>query len=572
MKRKLALILFTPLSAIALSSEQAYLQLAQALKAEGNQQEAIVHYKNVLQKNAQHKEALLDLALIYHAQNAIADAAEYFDKLSQVDPQNYEAFFNAGACNLTLNNFDKAITFFQKAAAIKPQESKTYFQLGVVYKKTSQHENAIKAFEQLLQLTPNNFEACHHIAASYRDLYQLDKAMQAYDKALQLQPSNFQLLFEKANMLTQFGRTQDSIEIYAKLLATSPQNITLLTNLAFAQKKQGDYALAIENYKKVIAVQPNNSKARMSLGYAYLTIGDFETGFKELAASNATDNPRLLRSKEHINGKTIFIPAQWCMEDLIQFIRYAQLIKDHGGKVHVQVNAPLLPLLKNCPFIDKIIAEGQPSGPFDYYISLSSLPALFNTTAQNVPNGIPYIQIPEEIKQVWHLKLRNNNSIRIGIYYHEPEIIHNLAENKNIPLQAFAPFAQLQDINLYSLQPIPLDQLKDLPNELILSTFGSGFNFSPSSLVHIAAILENLDLIITRDSMIAHIAGAFGRPVFVALPYHADWRWMLEKRENPWYPSMRLFRQKSPGDWSTVIEDMITTFTTHGIAKQINKN
>lgn len=570
--RVLLFLIASPFSLLALSSEQAYLQLAQTLKAEGNLPEAIAQYKNTLLKNPHNKEALLDLALIFHSQNDVAQAAEYFSLLSQQDSHNFEAAYNAGTCYNSLGNLEKAIASFQKAIAINPSEIKGQFNIGLAYKKNGNHAQAISAFEKVLQLSPDHFDAAHNLATTYRDLHNVDAAIKAFDKALELQQNNFQLKFEKANMLTQFGNAPDGIKIYSELLAAAPNNLTIISNIAFALKKQGDYAHAIEYYKKVIEQQPANLKAHMGIAYAYLTMGDFENGFKSLAISNSSDtSPRLLKSTEQLNGKIILIPIQWCLEDLMQIIRYAKLLKDSGATVHAQTNIAMIPLLKCCTSIDAIIPEGQNIGQFDHYIPLTSLPALFAASKQNIPREVPYLTLPEDLKEFWHTKLRNNNTIRVGIYFSENENTPIVAENKNIPLKTFAPFAQLQDVSLYSLQAIPPEQLHDLPNDLLLTIFGAGFNHSASSLLHIAAVIQNLDLVITRDSIIAHIAGALGRPVFVALPYHADWRWMLERRDSPWYPSMRLFRQKTPGNWDTVIEDMITTFTTKGITKRVER-
>jgi hypothetical protein len=571
-KTFLILIALIASNLYALTSEQAYLQLAQSLKIEGNIQDAITNYKSVLLKNPHNKDALSDLAVIYHSQKDLVQAADYFALLAQADAQNFQAAYNAGLCYASLSKHDQAIINFQKAIALNPQDTKAHFNIGISYRKQNNHSLAASSFEKALELSPDYFDAWYNLANTFRDAHQLQGSIKAFDKALELQPTNFQLKFEKANMLTQLGNPHDAIAIYQELLSQAPNNTTLISNLAFAFKKKGDYANSIDHYKKVIAQQPNSAKAHMSIGQAYLAIGDFENGFKELLLSDSSEGAtRLLKSKEQVNGKTILVPIQWCMEELVQFIRYAKLLKKYGAIVHVQANTPLVPLLKQCDYIDAIIPEGEKIGHFDYYIPLSSLAGFFNTTTHNIPCEIPYIGIPEAVSEIWHSKVRNNNTIRIGVYFDENDWNKKPAENKDIPLKAFAPFAQLQDISLYSLQAIKPEQLADIPQELIINVFGSGFNNAPLSILNMAAVIQNLDLIITRDSLVAHIAGALGRPVFVALPYTADYKWMIDRRDHPFYPTMRLFRQKTAGDWSSVIEDMISTFTTQGIIKRIEK-
>lgn len=547
----------------ALSGEQAYLQLAQSLKDEGNTQEAIIHYKNTLARNAKNQDALYELGLLFYNNGNPEGAAQQFEQFLQLKPDHFDASLHLGASYAVLNNLEKAIQLYTNALRINPSSAKTHFCLGIAHKKLRNYEKAIIAFSKALEVDQKYFDAWYNLAQVYRDSNQIPQAIQTLDQALTLQPTNNNLLFEKANTLTNFGYTTDALTIYNSLIAKSPNNPTLLTNCAFALKKQGDYQQAIELYRKVLEHQPTNSNAHLGSSYAYLALGDFDNGFKELALSSSANTNRLLTNKDQIKDRIIFISGHWCFEDVIQFIRYAALIKQHGGQVVAQINGALIGLLKQCPFIDTIVSVDDPKPtPYHIHIPMISMPALFTTNTETIPATVPYISAPPELVEQWKEKLHNDHNLKIGLHWNHDDAMAPLAENKNIALKQFIPLSSLKNISIYSLQTLITEQLAELPYSCIINQCGSGFKDNEASLSQVAALMQNLDLIITRDSLIAHIAGAMGKQVFVALPYRAEWRWMENRSDSPWYPTMKLFRQQTPGEWDSVIEDMITTITS----------
>lgn len=543
----------------SVSTQEAYIQLARALRDEGNAQEALIQYDIILQKYPNSKEALFDLGALYYKQSNYSQSSLYLEKLLALEPSHFETIYYLALDHTHLGKHDKSIELYKKATTLKPQDAKLHLNLAMAYKKCNKTQESIDAFLKALSLQANLFDAQYNLACAYRDLKQYDLALEAYDKALGFNQNQFQILFEKANVLTNKGTPEDAIKIYSDLLVTAPANNTVLLNTAYAYKKIGQFDKACECYQKVLAVQPNNNKALVGIAYAYLTMGDFKNGFSTWMESNEKSS-RLLKSKHEIKDKIIYIPLQWCFEDLLQFSRYAKLLKEYGAKVYLQVNYSLVPLLKNCPYIDLIIEENGAIPPFDYYIPLLGLPLLFETEVSTVPHA-PYLNAPQELVQFWKSKMHNDHNYRIGIYYKSENPSPNLSENKNISLKHFVPFCQLESVSVYSLQTLNSEEINQLPSNIIINSFGSGFNAFYESLVNIAAVIENLDLVITNDSLIAHVAGGLGKKVFVGLPYRAEWRWMEYRSDSPWYPTMTLFRQKESGNWQTVVQDMVNTFT-----------
>ncbi len=568
MKKKIILVLITTsFQIVAITSEQAYFQLAQALKSENKIEEAIINYKKTLDCNCNHKEALGEIALTLLQQKNYESAASYFEQFLKLSPNHFDASFNLGICFDALNNHEKAIEWYNNALRLNPLSEKPNYCLGILYKKKSNLNASIQALKKAIELKDDFFDAYYHLGLALRDDHQLEAALQAFDKASQLKPNQYSIVFEQANTLTSQGKTAQALELYKKLLEHGVSNSSLLYNYAFANKKAGNINEAIMLYRQILEKQPNHSKARQGLAYAYLTIGDFLNGFKEIACST-TPSSRTLTSLASLQGKTILITATWSVEDMIQFVRYAQLIKERGAKVILQCNQGLVELLKQSTYVDFIVPENCQQFPsFDMHIPVTSLPALFETSMHNVPTKIPYVKAGYELHEQWKIKLCNDHNLKIGIYWnYQFEYCDNNAEYRNIPLPMFIPFAQLPHVSLYNLEPFKTEDLTGIPYDAILRSFGSGFGDDAHSIHHLAAIIENLDLIITRDGFIAHLAGALGRPVYLALPYTSEWRWMLERNDSPWYPSMKLFRQKTPGDWASVFENMLMTFTCQDLA------
>jgi Glycosyltransferase family 9 (heptosyltransferase) len=253
---------------------------------------------------------------------------------------------------------------------------------------------------------------------------------------------------------------------------------------------------------------------------------------------------------ESLDGKTIFLHAEQGFGDAIQFIRYAPLVKERGGRVIVLCQDSLTRLLARSPGVDQWIGSTAPVPNFDVHLPLLSLPGIFHTTPATLPTNIPYIFAEPNLVLDWRERLGTVPGLKVGITWQgNPD--HKRDRFRSIPLTAFEPLAAVNGVHLFSLQKgAGLEQLRNVADRFPIEDPG------PLDFVELAAAMTNLDLIISCDTAIAHLAGALGRPVWVALSYTPDWRWLLVRPESPWYPTMRLFRQKIPGDWNAVFREM----------------
>jgi hypothetical protein len=299
---------------------------------------------------------------------------------------------------------------------------------------------------------------------------------------------------------------------------------------------------------------------------AWLLMGNFEQGWpeyewrlkgtRELAQPNF---PQPTWDGSPLAGRSILLRTEQGLGDTLHFIRYAPLVKAQGGRVLVECTEPLLPLLSGCPGIDRLVPRSlEARVPFDVQVPLLSLPHLLGTTLATVPANVPYLFADTQLLQQWRQELRAYSGFKIGIAWQcNPKLDQQRARvaQRSIPLVEFAPLGRLVGVSLFSLQRgAGTEQLPQVTSLFPITDLGSWIDEGGSAFMATAAVMKSLELVITCDTAIAHLAGALGVPVWVALPFAVDWRWLLHRDDSPWYPTMRLFRQSEPGDWTPVFE------------------
>jgi len=330
-------------------------------------------------------------------------------------------------------------------------------------------------------------------------------------------------------------------------------NTSFLYKYAHTLKDGQHTQQAIVIYKKIIALNKSHAHAHLDLAFCYLTLGDFLNGLPELMWRS----PQIKHFRQYklsdfdFTDKIVLVRAEWGMGDMIQFIRFAEILKKHGATVLLQAYPALAKLLEGCRYIDHVFPVGEAFPPHDIQIPLMSLMEAVNAKLENLPTE-PYLQADQKLVKFW-AKKTNKHNFNIGICWSGrggPEVHPRL--KKNIPLQMLKPLAKIPGVKFYSLQKAnDIDQLK---NQNWIYDFGPDFDVSHGRFMDTAAVMKNLDLVLTVDTSIAHLAGALAKPVWVLLPKVADGRWMLNREDSPWYPTMRLFRQEKSGSWKSVFE------------------
>ena len=426
------------------------------------------------------------------------------------------------------------------------------FSYPVLY---SEHQS----YDQLLQAS-----------ATHLKKQNLDDALYYLKKAIAVRPEGNQSIRDCAVILFQLGneffdhkQPKKAIEAFKTILIMAGNFAAVYHNIAFTlAEKCGRYRESIEWYRTALEHDPNNVATHFCLALSLLAVGKLHEGFEEYEWRWLRDkkSPRnftwpldkLWNGIENVQGKRILLRVEQGLGDTLQFIRYAQLLKHDGAIVIAEVQRPLIDILALCDYIDELIVIGSPIPAFDLQIPMLNLPSVYKTTLETVPAHIPYLFADKNLVAFWKKQLTHNTNFKIGICWHG-DLAHST--DKFMPLNMFAQLADIPGISIYSLQRFNgLDQLKTLENKQIIRSFDDTFDKNQGRFMDTAAVIKNLDLVITVDTSIAHLAGGLGVPVWVVLPFPAEWRWLEDRDDNPWYPTARIFRRKEIDTWQSVMD------------------
>jgi hypothetical protein len=377
-----------------------------------------------------------------------------------------------------------------------------------------------------------------------------------------------QLSMDLANTLNMLNYNEESLNLYEQIVEQHPNTASALYNFGFTLKKMGHLERAMTVYHQVLAKNPNHAPTHFSLSSIYLTLGDFERGWPayEWRWKAYNETPKTFAkptwSGQDLTDQILFVHAEQGLGDTIQFVRYLKLLKKKYPTVCIilQSQDPLITLLSHQPYIDRVISRRESPRHFDYHIALMSLPYALQTRLETIPCDIPYIELPQQLVDVWQTKLAADTNFKVGICWqgnarYSTQALRRAVAFKSVQLNQFAPLFTIPGVSIYSLQRIDgTEQIADCPFKNRLITFDAPFDQQHGRFMDTAAVMKQLDLVISVDTGICHLAGAFNIPTWILLPEPADWRWLLDRVDSPWYPSVRLFRQTKAQDWDSVIQ------------------
>lgn len=505
------------------------------------------------------------------------EAIAFYKQALALNPTSAEIYFNLGQALYYSKQYPEALHAYKKAVQYKPNHYRAFMQLGKIMIDVNQPDDAIEPLKRSLILEPRNGDTRILLARVYNDKHLFNQAIEIIEEGLQVEPDHINLRFELANTYNLVNRLDESLEIYRYLDRLIPNNPSILYNIAFTLKKFGLLAESIPYYNRVLAIQPEHAEAIFSRGLAYLVIGDFEQGWKGYEWRYSRPSQGSLRSYTEprwdgsdLQGKTILIHAEQGLGDTFQFIRYAKLVKEKNGFVIAAVQKPLVTIMKRCKHIDQVIALDETPPHFDVHSPIMSLPYVLKTRVDTVPNEIPYLYADEKLVAEWAEKLAQDTNFKIGICWqgndsYATPLLRATVAQKSVHPREFEPICSIPGVSVYSLQKTTgTDQLNDLPATMNIITFDGDFDQSNGRFMDTAAVIRNLDLVITVDTSISHFSAGLGIPTWVMLPNPADWRWMMNRTDSPWYPKiLRLFKQPTPGDWETMILEVARELEKH---------
>ncbi len=550
---------------------EVYNRLGNIFHRQGQMDKAIIYYQQALQWRPAYPEVHINLGNLLQTQGKLDDAITHYHQAIHLKPDSAEAYANLGVAFQKQERIEAAIECFQQALCLKPDFVEALVNLGLAFRSQGKSEEAITSYRRALQINPGFALAHNNLGIALQSLGKLDEALASFQQAVSLRPDYAEAYSNMGVVLQTQGKLQEAVTSFQQAIHYKPHYAEAYTNLGVALQAQGKLPEALAQFDQALQIQPQHVEAHWNRSLAWLLSGNFEQGWEEYEwrwkRRGSPPRPfwQPLWDGAAFHGCTLLVHAEQGLGDTLQFLRYLPMVQARGGSVIFECQPRLARLLRQCQGIDQLIEQTSSAPPavsFDLHIPLLSLPRLFRTTLETIPTPIPYLHAEEELIHQWATQLCNDTQFRIGICWRgNPRHPRDMA--RSIPLSYFTPLASVKGISLYSLQKgTGREQLTSRAQEYTIQDLGAILDESTGAFVDTAAVMMNLDLVITVDTAIAHLAGALGVPVWVLLPFIPDWRWLLNREDSPWYPTMRLFRQPQPGDWDTVFQRVVETVMT----------
>jgi tetratricopeptide (TPR) repeat protein len=518
----------------------------------GRLMEAETIYRQVLSQRPENPNALYLLGSIAGAAGKLDAAEDLIRRAIAIAPQLAEAHNNLGSILRGLGKSDEAIAAFKRAIEIEPEFAVAYTNLGNTLYLAGRLDDAFAAYERAVAIDPRDAGAHSNLGNALRDKGLPDQAITECRRALELDPNLPVAHTNLANALLDKRLLDDAIVSYRKTVALLPESAESHNNLGAALGARELFDEAIAAYREAIRLKPEYIQAHWNLAILLLALGHFREGWEELEwrSKIPTLDRKLGQPKwdgSEVPGKTILIHAEAGYGDAIQFVRLIPLLRSRVAKFILECQPPLITLFQNFPGVDQIMPRGEALPEFDLQIPLPSLARILNVSLENMPNVVPYLTPPPDRVAFWAARLREYKKRKIGLVWAGSNFSKSAARSRSIEI--FRPLAGVEGLQLFSLQKDPAEATKFFEAMRIIDFTSELHDFAQT-----AALIENLDLIISVDTSVAHLAGALGKPVWVLIPKPTDFRWLMDREDSPWYPTMRLFRQTTPGEWGEVVE------------------
>ena len=490
-----------------------------------------------------------------------AEAVAAFDNAIALKPDYAHAHNGRGIVLAHLNRLAEAVGSFDRAIALKPDYAEAHNNRALVLQDIGQFEEALASLDRAIALQPDNARAHNNRGVVLHGLRRNEEALASHDKAIALKGDYAEAHYNRAIALQEFDRLDDA-------LASLDRAIALKADYAAAHNNRGTLLLdlnrlddALAALDRAIALTGGFPEANLNKSYCLLRMGRFEDGWRLHEWRKRTERPVGHRSfpqplwlgNESIANKTVFVHWEQGFGDTLQFCRYANLLRARGANVAMSVQEPLYRLISHSMPDIRILKNDVAPAAFDYHSPLMSLPLAFATTLQNVPATVPYLFADDALRKTWNARLPPATKPRIGLVWSGNARQKN-DSNRSIGLAALAPVLAT-DAHWISLQK----EVREIDRPL-LESFDqiSHYGALLSDFSDTAAAIADLDLVVTVDTSVAHLACAMGKPVWILLAYRADWRWLVDRDDCPWYPTARLFRQQAPHAWDGVVRRVLT--------------
>lgn len=521
--------------------------------------EALAAYDEAMRRGCRKPALYYNRGNLLRGAGRLLDALASYEMALRLDPAYLEALCAAGNVLGELNHYEEALARLDKAIAIEPRCGAALIHRGNLLQECERHEEALASYSEALDLAPERAAGIlNNRGSAFLALGRLQEAKADFAEALRLAPSTPQAWSNQGNLFLKLQQPREALSAFEKALCLKPRYLEALCGRAVALKHLGRFLESLKAFDDALACDPSSPHARNNKAALLLLRGEFAQGLdlyesRWIFAGTPKDALKLPAAEwngEPLDGKKIIVFDEQGLGDSIQFSRYLILLARKGAKVTFFCRRSLHRLFRTLGENIQLTGDTGPGEHFDYQIALSSLPRAFKTRLESIPPLSPYLHAEPLLARQWAERI-GPQGFKTGICWRGNQN-PKADPSRSIPLACFERLAGLEGVRLISLQK--RDGSKDHETLPGLIEPGEDFDSGGDSFVHAAAVMQSLDLIVSCDTSIAHLAGALGRPVLVLLKQVPDWRWLLDREDSPWYPTMRLFRQRALGDWDEVME------------------
>ncbi len=545
-----------------------YAGMASALAALGRRDEAEKRFRRALQLRPGDADALAQLGLLLAGRGRLDEAVGLLLRATQARPDFAPAFHNLGVALAQQGKPDEAARALEESVRLRPDYAEAFYNLGNVLQGLGRRDEAGERYREATRLRPRYGEAYNNLGLLLTETGRHGEAAAMLAQAVRLRPQAVEGHNNLGLAYTALGRFAEAEACFREALRLDPGYVEGHNNLGSAYKEQGRLDEALACYQTALWLDPQSASTRYNRSLALLQGGDYAEGWKEYewrwrrkqAAGRAFARPRWDGSP--LSGRTLLLWCEQGLGDAIQFVRYAPLAQAGGGRVVLECPGFMVPLFSTCAGVDALVAEGSSLPEYDVQAPLMSLPGLLGTTLETVPADVPYLHAEPARVERWKARLEGVGGFKVGVVW-QGNPRHPWDRWRSFPLQCLAPLAAVEGVRLVGLQKgAGVEQLKNLSGRFAVEDLGEELDAEGGAFLDAAAVMKGLDLVATADTAAAHLAGALGVRVWVALAAVADWRWLCGREDAPWYPTMRLFRQRTPGDWPEVFARMAAELRT----------
>jgi len=533
----------------------------------GRAEEAVALLSKAVTVNPSIADAYYNRAVALGKLNRLAEALESYERAIALKPDHADAYYNRGVVLGELDRATEAVESYDRAIALEPDNAEAYNNRGIALSRLERYKEALASYERAIALKPDYARAYNNRGVALVELNRLTEALKSYDRAIALNPNYAEAFNNRGIAFSELDRPAEALESCERSTALAPNYAEAFYNRGNAFRDLNRHEEAIDSYERAIALKPDYADAHWNLADCRLLLGDFAHGWQEYEwrwkleqrgnARQEFQQPLWLGAQP-LEGRTILLHTELGQGDTLHFCRYAKRVAALGAKVVLEVQPALLPLLADLEGVTQAVPRGAPLPAFDYHCPLTSLPLAFKTDLSSIPADIPYIRADATRIAAWREKLHQGNKPRVGVVWSGSMKLRNdkrsIALADMLPLMGgWAEWVSLQK-EVRESDAILLESREDLRH-----VGGELKDFADT-----AALVELMDVVVTVDTSVAHLAGAMGKPVWILLPFvPIDWRWMLDREDSPWYPTARLFRQPASGDWASVISRVGEELTHH---------